>query len=1377
MSKYAQLPDGTTLEFPDDTQDSIMDSVVKKHLNPIPQVSPTDAPFTGSLSNIVDMAKAGFSGLTGNTENQDAAFKRIQERNAAHANTPIGEQLKGAATGAVDLLGAIPGMVVAPVAGIASGLYNMDATKGLQTAQETMKAMSPSTWMGADTSNPGYQEVMTPFSLMSEGISKAGEGYGKIAGVAGASPEAQKQIQSGTELGFMAGLGLTAARGMKRSLTPTKNVSSDDFAAMEELSRQKEQKVPQEQVQQQQQEVPQEPIKSPQDLAIEKMKQDAQVGNAEMKIPTEEQGLSPSITTDELRQIMEKQNQSKIDAEMGGGIFIRDRERINELTKDQPKAREEGAAWDRNQQEFFQKPIDPDLRKIQEDLAWEQRSAKEEGPMPSQRSSTMKGFGDKPISSVGGLNRQRGAVDLNGIWDGLRELVAGTRVLLKVGGSSWTPLASTSEGNKVSNKAPNFDKYIEEAKQRGFSEEVAKTVYQQKYGSPIEQARGKLGLGGYKKIRDINEALDIASKSADLKKVESSPIILNEGRQWAWSTQNKGLTSLVDYAETARADAGHAIEQTLRNGKDGVLDVFQKLRTLNKDSLVGIMKDIRENQFNENWKPTFKNRMEETFFKSYKKWEGTMFDLVNNELVRQGKKTLNRLPNWFPSIWSGDFSFAIKVKDKRGTGERIVFLVKAHTRAEANKALEYFKNDYGQLFSFGGVEYTPSLARRAIEKNLGMGSAMDDIIKLLGDEDPLSMKAKEAWEAVTDRMAYDTAQYKQHFKHKVGVRGHLGDAPWKSDEQNLSDTMEAIERSSSDAVKWVANQKLNEINKQVQSTETVPTNIKRSFQNYTDSLVSSYSSVVLGNKMVDSFIESMSKVPVLGSVIGDRAHMKKFMQDVAAVETLRLLAYKSQMAIQQELSPIQVLLPKMVELAGQGGAGAKDISSAIVIGHLQGTKLYAAAKSEWVAKNLLNSDEKQMLDYARKNEVADLILIERDQFKNPTIEKLYRVGSMPIREVEAHSRFEAFTVMSRYFRQSGYSMKDAMEMADNVSLELMGNYADHVRSSLFKNSGIIGQAAGRLQSFKIFQMTQAAHYLRLAKNTGQLAPVATLLGVQAMLGGTIGVIGMDAADTIMEMVRSFYPEVPTIKESVIKHTNDTLAFGGLSTMTDSGLFGSFNVGTIGDLSWKGLFPIVGAEWESLKGIMGVAGNVADKLQGKDPSKAEVYTNVRGVAPAFMNKYLENKLMRDNNGSILSPRTNEPVYVPDNPEETKPNFLKDITSSSIPSFKEAKDKTIGFMASRQNMAIRAKTKEMETKLTALAIDMQNNPNNQAKIKAFNTLLNRYIDLAGPAQLDTLFSKIDKNIEDRTMGTAIDQGQYSENPKTQERSSEWKKVLQR
>lgn len=32
MSKFAELPDGTKLEFPDDTQDTIIDSVVKKHL-------------------------------------------------------------------------------------------------------------------------------------------------------------------------------------------------------------------------------------------------------------------------------------------------------------------------------------------------------------------------------------------------------------------------------------------------------------------------------------------------------------------------------------------------------------------------------------------------------------------------------------------------------------------------------------------------------------------------------------------------------------------------------------------------------------------------------------------------------------------------------------------------------------------------------------------------------------------------------------------------------------------------------------------------------------------------------------------------------------------------------------------------------------------------------------------------------------------------------------------------------------------------------------------------------------------------------------------------------------------------------------------------
>ena len=32
MSKFAELPDGTKLEFPDDTTDDVIDSTVKKHL-------------------------------------------------------------------------------------------------------------------------------------------------------------------------------------------------------------------------------------------------------------------------------------------------------------------------------------------------------------------------------------------------------------------------------------------------------------------------------------------------------------------------------------------------------------------------------------------------------------------------------------------------------------------------------------------------------------------------------------------------------------------------------------------------------------------------------------------------------------------------------------------------------------------------------------------------------------------------------------------------------------------------------------------------------------------------------------------------------------------------------------------------------------------------------------------------------------------------------------------------------------------------------------------------------------------------------------------------------------------------------------------------
>lgn len=1122
--------------------------------------------------------------------------------------------------------------------------------------------------------------------------------------------------------------------------------------------------------------------RTPIDEAIQAREQPA-MGPVERTMPTEETGLTPARTEDVLAA-QARENQARINAEEGGGIFIKDQGRIQTYRDEvgtgsvlQPRRVEVDAQVLPARDTPPVEPVKPSevpsivevvvrspdpvakLEEIgirtREEAVDAARAVREEARAPTVEMAATR----EQLEEV--------ATKLEEVSTTLPESSPVQRELSgfvpKGQRGSWTPFASSKSAKT---RVPNREQFIAEAVAKGYKKESAEKVYTEMYGAPQQMAKQKLGLSSYQKIRDPNQAIDNAAKSADLDKPKSAPVITNQGRQWAWRSQNKGLTSLVEYAETVREDVSKSIESTLRNGKDGVIELFHNLMKINRNELSEVMTWIQENQFNPESAPTFKSEQQRKFFESYKRWTDKLYNLVNDELVRQGKKALRKLPNYFPSLWYGDFNFAVRVKTEKGT--KLAFLVKESSRASAEKAMEYFKREFGDQFEFGNIEYAPLMSTKSAERSLGLGAMFEDAVRLLGDEDPLTMKAKEALEQVHAKMAFDTKQYKQRFKFKAGVRGYLGDKPWKSEKQNLNDMFESIERVSNDASAWVANQRLVEFNKEVQAKDDIPPNIRRSFLDYTDSVVNTYKAIQVGTKVVDSIINTVSKMPI-GKHVGDRGAIKRFISDVSAIETVRLLGWNARMTIQQELQPFQVLLPKMVELADQGGAGAKDIGSAFIIGHLQGTKLYAAAKSKHFEK-FLDADEKAMLEYVKKNEVSDLVLVERDQFKDPLFEKMYRAASLTLKEFESHSRFEAFVVMSRYFRQSGMPIKEAMEAADNVSRELMGNYSEHVRAGIFKDTGFLGQLSGRLQSFKIFQLTQLAHYLAYAKKTGNIAPVATLLATQVSLGGLLGVVGMDAAETVTDMLREYFPDMPTIKEAIIKNAPDPLAYGALSTMTDSGLYGSFAVGTIGDLGWKSVFPIVGAEWDTIKSILGTARSATKRIvSGEAPSSIEAYQDLRGIMPGGSNLFLERAFLRDPiTGSILSPTQGTPVYSPEDREETKPGVGS--LAFNVPSLEQAKEKQKGFMALRESSAINRKTEDLKKQMVNLYLEMETKPN-KLRMNAFRNKMKRYIELAGEDKLEDVFTEIDKVREQRMMGTSIERGLQSEDIKKLQRAKEW------
>ena len=164
--------------------------------------------FTDYLNpaTLLDLGAGGLAGFAGDTESRDASFKAVQDRTQASANNTIWDTVKGVGAAAGDIVGGIPGFAIGSVAGVGTALTS-GPTAGLEKAKDIMHKLTPSTFLGYEeqTQNPSYQGAMLPITAISEGMAKAGEGYGGIAGVLGAPEDVQKGIASSVELGLLAG--------------------------------------------------------------------------------------------------------------------------------------------------------------------------------------------------------------------------------------------------------------------------------------------------------------------------------------------------------------------------------------------------------------------------------------------------------------------------------------------------------------------------------------------------------------------------------------------------------------------------------------------------------------------------------------------------------------------------------------------------------------------------------------------------------------------------------------------------------------------------------------------------------------------------------------------------------------------------------------------------------------------------------------------------------------------------------------------------------------------------------------------------------------------------------------------------------------------
>ncbi len=134
-------------------------------------------------------------------------------------------QLKNLYTGAgnasADILGGLPAMGIGAAHGVGTAITNLDASKGLQQAGETMNSLMPSTLLGNQNvqQSGAYRGMMAPVTAAMDTVNAIPQGFGEMANASG-FPNAAGQITDAGKLAAMAAMSVGGAHGLYKGLRP-----------------------------------------------------------------------------------------------------------------------------------------------------------------------------------------------------------------------------------------------------------------------------------------------------------------------------------------------------------------------------------------------------------------------------------------------------------------------------------------------------------------------------------------------------------------------------------------------------------------------------------------------------------------------------------------------------------------------------------------------------------------------------------------------------------------------------------------------------------------------------------------------------------------------------------------------------------------------------------------------------------------------------------------------------------------------------------------------------------------------------------------------------------------------------------------------------
>ena len=672
------------------------------------------------------------------------------------------------------------------------------------------------------------------------------------------------------------------------------------------------------------------------------------------------------------------------------------------------------------------------------------------------------------------------------------------------------------------------------------------------------------------------------------------------------------------------------------------------------------------------------------------------FEEVSKVFEQNGKEPPKNIYKYFPSLFDGKFVFEVKT-----AGGKPV-LMTAHNKNQYNLMRD--------LMQAEGLEVGHIRERKALQNRFGdtehLVAEYQMMLDFMDSSMPEAVAVRNAMEGIEQANAATTAGYQNRFKEYSGYKGNLGNNPFLSDSRNFYDAKKALTRYQEAHNAWLAAHELTTFDKELGNLSNAPSGV-------TNYLSSQIQDIVVKQRANDLVTPLMDVVQSITGV-SDSAQMRAVRQ-YANLNTVRMVGAGSFRALTQNFfQPIEAILPKFLQMYPKVGGGALDIVSPAVQGlgdyfqvlGIHNKNEIGGLLNSMQSKKVLETESKifgvtsnELYREAVKSGLIDPTVLESTPFLDRKLTQgAWKFGSgLLSRSSEQAARFATFSTFSRWLIDAGIPKEKAILQAKQWTEGHMVDYSVEAKPSIMTNTGILGEAAGRLQTYKATQIGRYVVYIKEMMKSGNTKPLAAMLTVNLMLAGLQGMIGMDVVSTVMDGLSTISTN-PKDKEFsfrrfVSEKVPEWANWGLLSTTTNLGLFNAFSQQSIGDGSLANMFPVY-------SGVVEQGRTVARRMT-KDWNSENVGEQGRQIAsfmPSTGQPWVDRNYLTQyplGKKTAISKFTNNPVY------EYQEG---DYSLGNIMPFERAKQSTLRNEMSKEGTRFNTGKKDLEKQIEAKVIDI-------------------------------------------------------------------------